>query len=159
MKDIQHWSSKIEGGQTPSDIFWFDITGAKTNTPLSGPAVLTAYDAIAAQSTIDNFLGTTNEFLIIDFDATAMGTDAIAFIVNYETQVNKLVMAEVTVYDGNTAVVTTTKGILPAGLTASTLANEAELGAEGNVAVRAVVTGLDALTSGVIKLELFWGSK
>ena len=45
------------------------------------------------------------------------------------------------------------------GLTASTLACEGALGASGNVAGRFVVSGLDALTSGMIEVRFCWIAK
>lgn len=139
----------------------FDITGAKASSPIpANSASLVAYDAIASQSVIDDFLGTTNEFLVSAFDATAMGTDAIACIVNMCGQMKQLVYVEVLVYSGTGGATLTSRAVqASSALTASTLATEAAVGASGNVAVKAVVTGLDALTDGTIVVRLHWISK
>jgi len=138
----------------------FDITGAKASSPIpANSASLVAYDAIASQSVIDDFLGTTNEFLVSAFDATAMGTDAIACIVNMCGQMKQLVYVEVLVYSGTGGATLTSRAVQASSALTGSLATEAAVGASGNVAVKAVVTGLDALTDGTIVVRLHWISK
>lgn len=138
-------------------ILMYNITGAKTSVlrPVGGP-VLTVYDAIAAQSTIDNFLGTTNEFTISQFDATAMGTDAVAGIINMTGQAKYLCGVTASLYSSTNFATLGASTSVGTGLTASTLATESALGAYGNMAFRVILTGLDALTSGVLVVRVLW---
>ncbi len=140
---------------------FYDITGAKASTAtIPNTAVLTAYDAIASQAVIDTFLGTTNEFLVAAFDSTSMGTDAFAAIVNFNGQVKKLLGVTVVTRTG-TAGATSTSNSLAASatLTSSSLTAQCALGANGNVAVRSIVTGMDGFTSGQIMVDIYWIAK
>lgn len=139
----------------------FDITGAGAATAVpANSASLITYEAIASQSVIDEFLGTTNEFLVAAFDATSMGVDAFGCIVNMAGQVKQLAYVEVLCYSGAGGSTLVSRGFQPvATLTGSSLTTECALGASGNVAVRAILTGLDALTDGTIVVKLHWISK
>lgn len=165
MKDIRYWNPELEMGQVVETKFIFNITGAKAVKSLTGNAVVyTAADAIAAQSTIDTFLGTptgtTSEFNYLAFDATSMGTAALAFICNMNGQVGKLVCVRASVNSGTAGVTQAVKCLVPASaLTNTSLSTQFALGANGNVAGRIVVTGLDGFTSGTVALTLFWRSK
>lgn len=140
------------------------ITGAKTVVPMpQNNAVLTTFDAIAAQSTIDNFLDTTNEFLIAAFDATAMGADTFGGIVAMQGQASKLHYLKYACYSA-TGGLTVVPGavISSSALTASTLATECALGASGNLAFKinfGNTPDFDGLTSGMIVVELAYQSK
>lgn len=147
--------------------FAFEITAAKTVSPLVfGYPVLTAFDAIASQAVIDAALGTTNEFLLAAFDATAMGADTFALLANMGGafgQVEKLLWSRARCYSG-TGGATLVERIVKtsAALTASTLATEAALGASGNVAMKVDfgnTPDFDGLTSGLIIVEFGWISK
>ncbi len=155
-------------------ILKWNITGAKTSTPLplNRSSVMTVYDAIAAQATIDNFLGTTNEFLIAQFDATAMGTDAFGFLINMSggapglntttnrAQAAQLLCVEVTLHSGSQGATAVNEGVASiATLTSSSLATEFALGSYGNIAGRAILSGLDILTTGIIVARLHWVSQ
>jgi hypothetical protein len=156
-----YWQDKLGKTQVRKTSHLFQITAAKTITQLPvGQPVLTTFDALTTQSQIDNLLGTTNEFLLAAFDATAMGTDAFALIAAMDGQCAYATKCTVTVRTG-TANVTLTGLVAPleSSLTASTLSTEFALGSQGNLAVRAVVSGLDALTSGFIEVEFEWISK
>lgn len=136
--------------------FEWDITSAKTiSSFVPGIPVLTAFDALASQSVIDDFLGTTNEFLAAQFDATAMGTDAFGGIVALRGEAERIFSVRyIRAAGGVTATVATNLLINGAtGLSSSTLENGAALGANGNLAFRFVDTGLDALTDGTIRIE------
>lgn len=166
MKDIRYWNPELELGQVVETKFIFNITGAKAVKSLTGNAVVyTAADAIAAQSTIDTFLGTptgtTSEFNYLAFDATSMGTAALAFICNMNGQVDKLVAVRASVNSGTAGVTQAVKMLQPtaAGLTNTSLSTQFAKGANGNVAGRIVVTNLDGFTSGTVTLTLFWRSK
>lgn len=157
-------------------ILKFNITAAKTVSPMpiSNNAVLTAFDAIASQSVIDNWLGSTNEFLVAAFDATAMGTDAFACIVNMSglkagvdasstgslAQAQSLLCAQISLFSGSNGATAVSEGVASvATLTASTLSTQAACGAFGNLALRAVLSGVDVLTSGIIVVRLHWVSR
>jgi len=148
--------SPLLGKQQPRTlVFQFDITGAATFSEVNPPfAVLSTNAAIASQSVIDSYLGTTNEFLVAAFDATAMGVDAFAVIANLQGQAFKLLAARARTASGTGGGTVVSREVAATSLTASTLATEAALGAYGNVAARFVLTGLDALTSGRITVEL-----
>lgn len=61
----------------------YSISAAETVSPTPmNHATLTTFGAIASQSVIDDFLGTTDEFNYLAFNAQAMGTDSMGIIVN-----------------------------------------------------------------------------
>jgi hypothetical protein len=161
---IARWNDKLGKTQTQEETFRFTITAAKTvSQNPQGQPVLTSFDAIANQAAIDGFLGTTNEFLLAAFDATAMGNDAFACIVNMAGQVDKLVGVKAICYSG-TAGTTIVEQYVDASsaLTASTLSTECAKGANGNMAVRVAfgnTPDFDALTAGSIELTFYWISK
>lgn len=136
----------------------FKITGAKAvaQVPLGQP-VLTTFDAIAAQATIDDFLGTVSEFTIAQFDATAMGNDTFGGIVNMLGQVKAVSMMEAICYSaGGVSVLRGCQGV---GLTASTLETAYALGASGNLAFKVDfgnTPDFDGLTAGQIIIKLHW---
>lgn len=143
-------------------LIW-SITGAKTvsTVPIGAP-VLTAFDAIAAQATINDFLGTVDEFLIVDFDGTAMGADAFACIINMGGQASQLLGFEIECFSSTGGSTLVTRSSLNAGLTASTLETACELGAYGNLAFKVDFGNspdFDGLTSGMIVATVYWISK
>jgi hypothetical protein len=152
------WQDKI-GRNNPHVVqFLFQITAAKTVSQLpQGTPTLTSFDAIASQATIDDFLGTTNEFLAAQFDAVSMGVDAFACICNFGGQGDALYAVEAYVDDLTTRVEKSLPSV--ATLTSSSLTNQCAVGANGNLAVRLVMTGLDALTSGIISVRFLFKSK
>ena len=161
---LMYWQEKLGKTQPRVLRLEYEITAAKTVSPLvPGIPAITSFDAIAAQSTIDNFLGTTNEFLVTAFDATAMGNDTFAAIANMSGQVQRITKVVASCYSGtagSTHVFRVVKS--SAALTASTLATEAAVGANGNVAVKVDfgnTPDFDALTAGLIVLEIYWISK
>lgn len=142
----------------------YNITAAKTVSPVvANSATLTAFDAIASQTVIDNFLGTSSEFLVAAFDATSMGNDAFAVIVNMNGQAAKLVQAVARCYSGTGGATLVTRQCQASStLTASTLATEAALGSSGNLAMKVDfgnTPDFDALTSGTIEIELHYIAK
>lgn len=139
----------------------YDITGAKTSTaqPVGADAYLT-YDAISAQSVIDGYLGTTNEFLVAAFDATAMGGDELGMIVNMKGQAAAVLGATLTLWAEAGTLGITLNSKYVATLTASTVENSCALGANGNIAVKFTgVTGLDAATDGYFTIDIHWIAK
>jgi spore coat protein U-like protein len=99
-----------------------------------------------------------------------MGTDAFGGIINMGTEAaagvstltaqagQAAALAEVTVtsYTGAGVISAQSLSFGPTGLAASTLSTASALGANGNIAFRAVLTGVDALTSGFIKVVVRW---
>ena len=153
-----YWSDSLQRGEPIETKFYFKITAAKTLTNQTANAVITSFDAIAAQATIDDFLGTTNEFLIASFDGTAMGTDALAFIFDFKGQVKELVSAKVKLMSGSnlgTVVETCDNASATVG---TTLVTTFAAGANGNVAGHAVLSGMDILTAGLIELTISFRS-
>lgn len=158
-----YWGDKAQRGQAQVMDLYYKITAAKTVSDLNKNTALTSFDAIASQSVIDDFLGTVDEFLVAAFDATAMGNDAFAAIVQMEGQASELLGATATCYSGSNGATVVTQGVAASSsLTASTLSTEAALGDYGNLAVRVAfgnTPDFDALTSGLIHLQLVYRSK
>lgn len=142
-------------------VLQWQVTGAKALSPLvANTAMLYSFDAIAAQSDIDNFLGTSGEFAVAAFDATAMGVNAFAVIVNMNGQAKKLLSVQAQLRSGtNGATFAQCAAPASAALTASSLSCQGALGANGNLAARFIVAGLDAATSGILQVKFSWISK
>ena len=158
-----YWNQKFGKTQPRELKFIWDITGAKavSTVPIGAP-VLTAFDAIAAQATIDDFLGTVDEFLIVDFDGTAMGADAFACIINMAGQAQALCGFEIECFSSTGGSTLVTRASLNEGLTASTLETACELGADGNIAFKVDFGNspdFDGLTAGMIVATVYWISK
>jgi hypothetical protein len=138
------------------------ITDAVTVVSLPiGPPVLVTFGAISAQSTIDNFLGTTSEFNYLAFDATSMGTDAMGVIVNMAGQAARLDGFSVRAYSGTGGATVYAAGAYNNGITNTTLETACALGANGNIAAKVAFSqsgSFDALTSGFIEMVLYWSA-
>ncbi len=156
-----YWNERVQLAQPQTLSLVYSITAATTVTELCRNPVLTTFSAIAAQSTIDNFLGTTNEFLIAQFDATSMGADAMGVIINMGGQVAEVYdMKAYCFSSSNTIVTRQTQDI--ATLTSSSLATEIAKGANGNIALKldwGNTPDFDALTAGTIQIDIQWRSK
>lgn len=137
--------------------FVFQITAAKTVVPYPrGVDCLTTFDALT-QAQIDAYLGTTNEFLVGLFDATSMGTDAFGGIINMAGQAGLVVSADVISKTGaGLATQVTSSSFGGSTMASSSLTAGCAVGANGNIAFRGVMTGVDALTSGVIYVKIGW---
>ena len=140
----------------------YGITGAKACAPLvSNSASLTAFDAISSQSTIDNFLGTTDEFTIAQFDGTALGADAFGVIVNMQGQCAKVVQMIASCYSNTGGADLVTRQCV-AGTLAGTLVTNVQIGAYGNIGLTVVFGNspdFDGLTSGTIDIAVHWIAK
>ncbi len=135
----------------------YEITGAKAVSQQNKTSSLSTFDALASQAVIDSYLGTTSEFLLAQYDATSMGVDAFGLLVNYGKQCDGLLWAEATVYSGASGqTVVPAAGIYPSAfpLSASTLAPGMAVGSQGNIGVRFVLTGVDAITAGLIHVRI-----
>lgn len=149
------------------------ITAAKTiqPLPLAMSGVLPFFDAPANQAAIDSFLMTTNEFLLAQFDGTAMGTDTFACLVNMNGrkesttsndygQTASVQAMVATVYSGTNGATVVSSGVAAvATLTSSSNTSQIACGAAGDIAFRFVSAGLDALTGGLINVDIHWTAK
>ncbi len=151
-----------------------NITGAKTAAPvpLTNSALYYFCDAIASQTTVDNFLGTTNEFLIASFDATAMGTDTFGLLINMSGQqgppnTTKVIGQAASVTSMNAVIYQATGGTTAYGnyvqsisvIPASTNATQIAVGAYGNIAlIVKAANSFDGFTSGSIAVNILWQS-
>lgn len=159
-----YWNDQFGKTQPRRLRLQYNITAAKTVSPAApNSATLTTFDAIAAQSTIDNFLGTSSEFLVAAFDATAMGADTFGVIVNLNGQAAKLLMMEAKCYSATGGGTLVERAVISSTtLTASTLATECALGTSGNVAGKidfGNTPDFDGLTSGIIVVTFDWIAK
>jgi hypothetical protein len=160
------WNEKHAKSQPNVLDFTYQITAAKTVSPVpQGADSLTSFDAIT-QATIDNYLGVANDFPATYFDATAMGTDAFAGIIRMSgspsilAQSFQLLKLEARVMSGTgLGTVSDRAAFGSVGMTASTLETATAQSSTGNLAFKIVVSGLDALTSGMIIARLYWISK
>lgn len=158
---LLYWNERVQMSQPRELKLTFSITAAKTVTDTGRSPTLTAFDAISAQSTIDNWLGTTNEFLLAAFDATAMGADTMAGIVNMSGQCAEVYSMTARCYSASNTLVTRYVEDSSA-LTASTLQTEIAKGTNGNIAFKVDfgnTPDFDGLTAGTIEIVILWRSK
>lgn len=137
----------------------YKITGAKTGAFLNPtPQCIVGYDAADfTQAACDALLGTTNEFITTTaFASVAMGTDAMGIIINLGAQA--AVIADCFLEINANLAGTGTADVVQGQTSAlpNTLAAPArmQIGANGNVAIQFVKTGLDAAASGIIVFNL-----
>lgn len=161
---LMYWQDQL-GKTLPRSLkLHYSITGAKAASPVvASSASLITFDAFASQTVIDNFLGTTNEFLLAAFDATAMGADMFGGLVNMAGQAKQVVGLIARCCSGTDGLTVVTGGVAgSSALTASTLKTEVAVGAEGNIGFKvnfANIPDFDALTAGLIEIEILWISK
>lgn len=158
-----YWQEKLGKTQGRVLSIAFQITAAKTvsQVPIGQP-VLSTFDALASQSVIDNFLGTSSEFTLAQFDATSMGADAFGCLVDMKGQVKSAICLEAKCYSGTGGSTLVTRASLASGLTASTLETALGVGSSGNLGVKVDygnTPDFDGLTSGIILLSVLWISK
>ncbi len=110
---------------------------------------------------IDDYLGTTDEFDYLAFDATSMGADAMGVIVNMAGQASKVVQMVARCYSASNTLVTRQVEDI-AALTNTSLATEIAVGADGNIALKinwGNTPDFDGLTAGTIDIEVHWVAK
>lgn len=160
--NLMYWQEQLYKTQPRVLKLEFKITGAKTLVPILPPMpALTSCDALT-QSQIDEALGSANEFLAADFDATAMGNDAFGGVVNLKGQCAKLLMMKAECYSGTGGATKVERCVQALGLTASTLESACEVSSLGNIGFKVDFGNspdFDALTSGTVVIELHWVSK
>lgn len=159
---VMPWNSKVQSGEVCMLDVILPITAAKTvNVNAQRMPVYAFFDAITQQN-IDDFFGSVNELPVADFDATAMGADAFGLLIDMGGQVESLHLMEATCHSGTGGATTVHRAIIPAGLTASTLATECELTALGNIGLRidfGNTPDFDGLTSGIIHIRIAYKTK
>jgi hypothetical protein len=123
------------------------------DSKIAGYPILFSSAAIT-QATVDAFLGSTNEIAATTaFGATAMGTDALGFVINMKGQASSALWMEVAAYqttnllylvEGNGTSTTVLPDTLTSGFAVTSL---------GNIYGRIVATNLST-QSGNIKFQL-----
>lgn len=158
-----YWNDKLPKTDPRELTLTWKITAAKTCVPTPvGAPTLAVYDAIAAQATINDFLGTVNEFTTAQFDATSMGADAFGALINMAGQVQQLVGFKIDCYSGSGGSTLVTRQALAGALADSTLETAVQLGAYGNLAFKVNfgnTPDFDGLTSGTIQATIYWIAK
>lgn len=158
-----YWQEKLQKTDPRILCLQWQITAAKTVSPLfAGLPALTTFDAITSQSTIDNFLGTSSEFTIAQFDATSMGNDAFGVIVNMGGQMSAIGAMDAQCSSGTGLATIVTRRAIAGTLTASTLETAVQIGSSGNLGLKidfGNTPDFDGLTSGLIVVEVSWVAK
>ena len=156
------WSTQLQLADVRTTRLLYQITGTKTVSPLPvNTATFTFFDALSSQAQINDFLGTTNEFLYTAFGSTAMGNDAFAGLVAMNNQAADLYGVSGNVFSGSNGATVTPQGVTESAIT-DTLATQCEIGAYGNIAFKFAwgnTPDFDALTSGLIVVDLYWAPK
>lgn len=157
-----YWQEQLYKTQPRVLRLEYKITAAKTLAPVLSPMpALTSCDALT-QAQIDDALGSVNEFLAADFDATAMGADTFGGVVNMKGQCAKLLSMKAECYSGTGGATKVERCVQALGLTASTLETACELSSLGNLGFKVDfgnTPDFDALTAGTVVIELHWISK
>jgi len=147
--------------------FQFNITGAKTAalcTPQKGSPLAFGFDAGGDLTTasLNSFLGLTGDVVgDTAFGSTAMGTDALGFVINMEGQAKKAVFMRATVVTtagGTPATVEIGKEGVSTALT-DALSIAYAVSPAGNLYGRIIASNLDSGTAGFIELVLMFQSK
>jgi len=134
----------------------YSVTGAKAGSFVQlAPRALVAYDNGTAptQADIDALLGSTNEFVQATvFGSTALGTNAIALILDCDGQIAAVNGIEIRSVLGTTQAAQ----VGPSVAIADTLPTNPRVAvsALGNLAIQAVLSGLDAATTGLLLIRI-----
>lgn len=165
--DIYAWNPAVQDSQYQCLTFAWSITGAKTISLLSaGAPIATTFDAgldTLAEITAALPNMTTDEFTAATaWGSTAMGTDAFGFVIDMSGEAGaatgqaRRVRYVVCHVAGTASSVPLIAGF--AGQTTAltnALTNQCTVGSLGNIGGHFVVTGLDALTTGLILLQIY----
>jgi hypothetical protein len=158
---LTYWSDRIQSSQPRVLKLLYTITAAKTVTDMGRSPTMTTFDTAFTQAQIDAHLGTTSEFLLTAFDATAVGADVFGGIINMDGQAAEVYHMVAKCYSATNTLVTRQCEDV-ATLTASTLATEIAKGTNGNIAFKVDfgnTPDFDGLTAGTIEIEILWRSK
>lgn len=159
-------NEKHAKSQAREIVICLQVTGTKTSAFLPrGIDALIAYDAVT-QQVIDDYLtrpfdgytsSSSTGFTASQFDATAMGANVIGGVVNMNQQAAYVSYMSASFATGGTTVTQIADGAT--GLPASTLSTAVGISPAGDIGFRAILTGLDAATSGVVVIRIGWISK
>jgi hypothetical protein len=163
------WNDKHGKTQPRVMDFTYQITAAKTVSPIpQGADSFVFFDAIT-QAQVDAYLGVANDFNYLIWDSTSMGADTFGGIVRMSgspstyAQGFSAIRMEAVCYSSaglTTAVTRAANG--STGLTNSTLATEYGISSSGNLGFKVDfgnTPDFDGLTSGLITVRLYWISK
>ena len=147
----QLWSDKLGRSQQAEILLYLERDASAGSFSIQNDVPAEVSAGAITQATIDALLGSSSEVDADKFDATAQGTDALGFVIDCGGQVRKVISMEA--YDYGTGA---GNSINQADLTASTLAAGCEVSSSGNIAGRAVISGMDANTStdGLVKIRI-----
>lgn len=158
-KEIQ--DDRLKRSQFDEVVFDFNITAAKTAGQFAlqnAPLALMFDTGDKTQANIDDLLGDTNDVVYATtFSATSLGTDAIGFVVAHGTA-KKAISCKIH-YRGTAGDTTTVlvnfagEGAVTTTL-ASALSNKFAVTPAGHLYGKAIVTGIDACTTGTFQLVL-----
>ena len=152
-----------------ADVYTLSLVLAKTGvTPSFSPAqplgnAMTAFwSPLSNQAEIDDFLGTTDEFLFTQFGATSMATDGVGILIKTGGQcadVHAFTMMALN-QKGAPGVGEPLKGLGAKVSAISDVANnQIAVGAEGNIALIGRAAGMEALDPATIILDIYWSPK
>lgn len=159
-----YWNGQHAKTQPRKLEFFFEKTASGIVPLVAGYDIISS-DAAILQADIDALLGTSSEFTAAQFDATAMGVDAFAVIVNMTASEDSprgqaccAIQAKAELIESGA--VSQNAEVKSSSLTDSSLTTEYALGSSGNLAFRSILSGLDAAANGsLIKIELNWISE
>lgn len=143
----------------------YKITAAKTASPIiPNSASAVWFDALSSQAQVDDVLGTEDEFLYTAWGSTAMGADAFGGVINMggeQGQVKAITQMVAKCYSGTGGSTLVIRQCQESAV-ADSLQTAVELGAYGNIGFQVDfgnTPDFDALTSGVIEIEIHWIAK
>lgn len=160
MKQAKYWwNESVDNAQSGIINLAWQITGAKTLKEIYGNPVLFGFDTNAGdltQAKVDAFFPDNANEVVAGtmFGATAMGTDAFGVILNMSGQARRVKLAEAIIHGGVGDAPLSDFAVGTKTAPTDALTNTAYVTAKGNIALRFVLTGVDALTAGVIRIIL-----
>lgn len=168
---VYAWNDKVQQGQYQELRLAWNITGAKAATLLNvGFPVLTSFDAgmdTLAEITAALPNMTTDEFVAATaWGSTAMGTGAFGFVIDMDGtpgsadgQARQVMWVTCHVSGTASSVPLIASFAGQSSALTNALTNQCTVGSLGNIGGHIVVTGLDALTAGVIDLSIILATK
>lgn len=152
---------RLKRSQVDEVKFDISITAAKTASqfPLqNAPMVLMFDTGDSTQAAVDTLLGVANDVTYAtSFSATSLGTDAIGFVIAHgsaKKAISCFITYRGTVGDTTTVLVNFVGEGASQTVLASALSNKFAVTPAGNLYGKAVVTGIDACTTGTLQIVL-----
>lgn len=150
----------ISNTTTGDDVYHSPFYGGFNSAEFGVGSFSSAAGSQVTQALIDSFLGTTNEFLLAAFDATSMGTGAFGGVINMGGQVQEVLYMKARSSSGTGGVTQVNLMVQDSSsLTSSSLSTQVAKGANGNIGFRAILTGVDSVSSGQMLFEIAYYSK